>query len=114
MRTPRKDARLRLKLENERLELTSSLAHAERAAVANIGLGNHMADDGTEAFEQAAGLALKRNQERKLELVEKALARMDAGTYGLCECCGAEIDFARLKALPHVTLCIDCQPRAER
>jgi RNA polymerase-binding protein DksA len=114
MRTLRKDARLRLKLEGERLELREGLAHHEHAEVANIGLGNHMADDGTEAFEQAASLALRRNQERTLERIEKALVRMEAGTYGLCECCGSEIDFARLKALPHATLCIDCQPRAER
>ena len=114
MRTPRKDARLRSMLEDERLQLKDTLAHQEHAAVANIGLGNHMADDGTEAFEQAAGLALRGNQERMLNRVEKALARMEAGTYGRCECCGAEIDFARLKALPHATLCIGCQPRAER
>ena len=114
MRTPRKDARLRLMLETERSELRDAVAHHEHAAVANIGLGNHMADDGTEAFEQAANLALGLNQERMLERVERALSRMEAGTYGRCECCGAEIDYARLKALPHATLCIDCQPRAER
>lgn len=79
-----------------------------------IGLGNHMADDGTEAFDQAANLALRRNQEALLAQVEMALARMDAGTYGLCERCGEPIDYARLKAIPYATLCIECQTHTER
>ncbi|MDH7487149.1 MAG: TraR/DksA C4-type zinc finger protein [Anaerolineae bacterium] len=114
MEKSRKDARLRAQLEAERDELREALSHYDEVERPNIGLGNHMADDGTEAFDQAASLALRRNQERLLEQVEKALARMDAGTYGLCERCGEPIDYARLKAIPYATLCIDCKPRAER
>lgn len=108
------DDRLRRKLETERAELIDAISHYEVVARAKKpGLGNHMADDGTEAFDQAASLALNRNEKVLLEQVERALARMDKGTYGFCERCGNEIDFARLKALPHVTLCIECQKRAE-
>lgn len=105
---------LRARLEEERDELRDTLSHTEENGYANIGLGNHMADDGTEAFEQAASLALRRNQQWMLERVEKALARMEAGKYGMCERCGQKIDYARLEAIPYATLCIDCQPRAER
>ncbi|QLQ07518.1 MAG: TraR/DksA C4-type zinc finger protein [Anaerolineae bacterium] len=79
----------------------------------NPGLGNHMADDGTEAFEQAKALALNEQRKRTLNEIERALARMDADTYGYCERCGEAIDFARLKALPYATLCIRCQTFVE-
>ena len=114
VRTSRKDARLLVQLETERDELRDALSRYEKNGRPNIGLGNHMADDGTEAFEQAASLALRRNQERMLERVESALFRMRTGNYGLCECCSRRIDYARLEAIPYANLCIDCQPRAER
>lgn len=41
--------------------------------------------------------------------VDRALARLDAGTYGRCERCGREIDPERLGALPWAPLCIDCK-----
>lgn len=106
--------RLRKKLEIERAELLESMSHYEvQARHKKPGLGNHMADDGTEAFEQAASLALYRNEQDILAQVEQALARLDKGTYGICERCGSEIDFARLKAIPYASLCIRCQQRLE-
>jgi len=106
--------RLRKKLEYERAELLDSLSHYEVVARSKKpGLGNHMADDGTAAFDQAADMALNRNQRILLEKVERALCRMDKGTYGLCERCNEKIDFARLKAVPYATLCIRCQQHAE-
>lgn len=104
--------RRRLKAERDRLK--AELAHYKVFAEGNLGLGNHMADDGTEAFDQAAGLALQRNQQRLLEAVERALERIEAGTYGVCERCGEAIDLARLKALPYAIYCIDCQSRIEQ
>jgi DnaK suppressor protein len=79
----------------------------------NVGLGNHMAEDATAAFDQAAAVSLRRGQERTLEQVDGALERMAAGTYGACDRCGQEIDFARLKAIPQATLCMSCQKLAE-
>ncbi|MEA3338201.1 MAG: TraR/DksA family transcriptional regulator [Chloroflexota bacterium] len=108
------DKRLRGKLEVERRELMDSIGHYEIVARnKKPGLGNHMADDGTEAFDQAASLALYRNENTLLSQVEAALDRMDKGTYGVCERCGEEIDFARLKAIPYCTLCIRCQHHVE-
>jgi DnaK suppressor protein len=77
----------------------------------NLGYGNHMADDATEAFEQAKDLALRCNAEQLLTQVTDALERFEQGTYGICVHCAAEIDPARLKALPYATLCLRCQQR---
>jgi len=106
--------RLRRRLEAEQAELLEIISHYEVVArQKKPGLGNHMADDGTEAFDQAASLALHRNEQALLDQVQRALARMDKGTYGVCERCGEEIDYARLKAIPYAALCIRCQTRLE-
>ena len=49
-----------------------------------------------------------------LEQVNAALARLDAGKYGVCARCGKEIDARRLSALPYATLCLPCQEIVER
>jgi DnaK suppressor protein len=98
-------------LENERQRLQTVVAQLEAEGGTNLGYGNHMADDASEAFEQAKDLALRQNAERLLKQVEDALMRYKQGTYGLCERCGDEIDPARLKALPYVALCLHCQQR---
>ncbi len=103
---------LRSYLEGERVRLQAVIAQAEAdGGGENLGYGNHMADDASEAFEQAKELALQENARRLLEQVEAALQRFDQGTYGVCENCGQEIDPARLQALPYATLCIRCQQR---
>ncbi len=79
-----------------------------------IGYSTHQADDATLAFEQAKGLAMRQNTERLLSQVERALARFDDGTYGLCANCGRPIDLARLEALPYAMLCLECQSKQER
>jgi DnaK suppressor protein len=108
-----KREKLKMRLEAERERLLTELSQTNVVERENLGYGNHMADDATEAFEQAKDLALRQNLERLLDQVEGALERFEAGTYGLCEQCGREIDPARLKALPYATLCLPCQQRRE-
>ena len=102
---------LRSFLETEQARLKDVIVQMDSEGSANLGYGNHMADDASEAFEQAKDLALRQNAEQLLAQVTDALERFDEGTYGLCDRCGAEIDPARLKALPYVTLCLHCQQR---
>lgn len=74
---------------------------------------NHPADVGTEMFERERQQALKENLLKLIKLTNDALAKIDAGTYGICDQCGAPIPDARLQALPYATLCISCQSRVE-
>ena len=56
-----------------------------------------------------------RDRERKLiKKMKEALARIDAGTFGICEVCGEEISEKRLMARPVTTLCIDCKKAQEK
>ena len=102
---------LRSFLEDERGRLETLIAQMDSEGGKNLGYGNHMADDATEAFEQAKELALHQNAKQLLTQVTVALERFDQGTYGLCERCNTEIDPARLEALPYATLCLHCQQR---
>jgi DnaK suppressor protein len=102
---------LRSFLESEQVRLETAIAHLDAEGSENLGYGNHMADDATEAFEQAKDLALRQNTEQLLSQVNDALERFEQGTYGICEQCGTDIDPARLKALPYVTHCLHCQQR---
>jgi DnaK suppressor protein len=101
------------RLEQQRTEIVAELAEMAQQPRYQVGYGNHQADDASQAFDQAADLAIRQNAERLLELVEKALKRWDAGTYGTCERCGEAIDHARLKAIPYASLCLDCATHAE-
>ena len=102
---------LRSFLESEQTRLVTVITQMDTEGAKNLGYGNHMADDASEAFEQAKDLALRQNAEKLLSQVNDALERFEKGTYGLCEHCGSEIDPARLQALPYVTLCLRCQQR---
>src|SRR5438105_12873382 len=75
------------------------------------GVGNHMADDANQTFEQETMLSLERSMRRQLDQVNSALARIEAGTYGICANCGKPINPARLEARPSSIFCIDCQQK---
>ena len=57
-------------------------------------------------------IALRSVEEQTLEQVDAALARLEAGTYGICSNCGEAINPERMEALPYATLCINCQAEA--
>ena len=74
----------------------------------------HMADLGSDNFEQEFTLSLIENNGATLEQIEAALERIEEGTYGQCEECGVKIPKARLNALPYATLCIKCAEAQEK
>lgn len=75
---------------------------------------NHPADLGSENFERSKDLALHEQYLSRLRLVEEALSRIDAGSYGICPRCGASIEEERLEVLPEAALCLPCQSYEEQ
>jgi DnaK suppressor protein len=73
----------------------------------------HMADLGSDAFEQEFTLSLMASEEGTLGAIESALERIEEGTYGDCEECGVSIPKTRLNALPYVSLCVKCADKAK-
>ncbi len=77
------------------------------------GVDNHMADTASATYERELDAGLEEGALHRLEKVEAALARIDAGSYGVCEACGEPIGADRLAAIPWASLCISDQRRAE-
>ena len=73
----------------------------------------HMADIGTDAYEQEFTLSLMANEEETLDLVERALERIKAKKFGTCEECDGVIAKKRLEAIPFAAMCIRCAEKME-
>ena len=110
---------VRAELESEATGLRADLIRAASQAAERLNdsvrdAGDDTADAGTKAFEREQDLALTENARDLLEQGERALGRIDAGTYGVCESCGKPVGKARLMAYPRATLCVTCKQRQER
>ena len=80
------------------------------------GLSNvpiHLADQGTDAFEQEMSASLLQNGRQIQTEVAAALDRVEQDKFGLCERCGVEIGKGRLDAVPYTRYCVDCAQNAE-
>ena len=76
--------------------------------------GDDAADAGSKTFEREHEMSLANNTRDMLVQAERALARIDNRTYGICENCGNPIGKARLQVFPRATLCMTCKQREER
>ena len=76
--------------------------------------GDDHTDAGTKTFEREQELTLAHGILERIDQVERAVARIDDGTYGQCERCGNQIGTARLEAYPSATLCVTCKQHQER
>ncbi len=70
-------------------------------------------DAGTNTYEREQQMSLANNNRELMRQVERALERLDSGTYGICETCGKPIAKARLQAFPSATQCVTCKQRGE-
>lgn len=76
--------------------------------------GDDQADTGTKTFEREQELTLANTLLERVTQVERALERLDEGSYGWCERCGNPIPVERLAAFPSATLCVTCKQLEER
>ena len=105
-------ARIRATLVAERVRLLEEIGEAI-VAPGQMTYGSQAAA-ASQVFAQQRDLALRDRADQQLELVDEALARLDAGTFGTCVRCGKPIPLERLEALPWAARCIDCQRIAPR
>ncbi len=73
----------------------------------------HMADQGTDTMEREMAFMFASKSGRLVYHVDEALRRIQDGTYGKCQSCNKMISQARLEAVPHARLCIDCKNKEE-
>ena len=73
----------------------------------------HMADQGTDNMERELAFAFASKGHRLLYHIDEALRRIQDGSYGRCAGCTKQIQIARLRAVPHARLCINCKSAEE-
>jgi RNA polymerase-binding transcription factor DksA len=108
------EARARLLRERERLlaveagiEVEDPLSEPLGEAVSELSSADqHPADEGSETASREVDLSLREHLEAELAEIDAALARIEAGTYGICEACGKPIEEARLEAIPYARFCL--------
>ena len=101
-------AALREDIDRSESDIASRLGDAVGDA------GDDQADVGAKTYEREHELAMTHNARELLTQTERALERIDNGTYGTCDSCGEAIGKARLQAFPRAVLCVACKQREER
>ena len=74
----------------------------------------HMADIGSDNYEQEFTLSLMENEDETLGLIDAALDRIEEGTYGQCQECLSVVPKPRLNALPHTPFCVKCASKIQQ
>ncbi len=91
----------------------AALAKSGGAGGSGNSVPSHMADMGSDTFEQDNTILLMNNQGEMLVQIEAALERTEEGTYGICTECLGKIPKMRLKAIPYTPHCVKCASELE-
>jgi RNA polymerase-binding protein DksA len=115
---------IRARLEDERRRITDAIEYLASENPGNMqdelgelggrGPDNHLGDMAAVTFDRELDEGLGEGAQQTLAQIDRALARLDDGSFGVCEQCGKEIPEERLHARPWATLCIDDQRVADR
>jgi DnaK suppressor protein len=109
-------AQVRAQLEEHRNATKARVAAlAKRPELGSAqGFGKRIGDGTTEAISRLTEIGVGQSLESTLARTERALAKLDAGSYGSCDTCGKPIAPGRLRAMPDSVLCLDCAASARR
>jgi DnaK suppressor protein len=101
-------------LRARRVELTADLDRLTEppAEGSSIGFGKRVGEGTSEAVERLATTATARSIAASIKDIDRALVKVETGTYGFCDSCGDPIPEARLEALPATALCVSCASKA--
>lgn len=106
-----REAEVRTALETRRREVSGELAELTaipRDPMTAVSFGKRVGDGTTQAVERLNQVGTATALAAMLEDVNRALAKLDEGTYGRCDSCGKEIPPERLEARPWSVLCVTC------
>jgi DnaK suppressor protein len=108
-------------LANERARVCREIEGFEEVLSVSLGdsteenlYDQHMADSATPMLNREIDVSLEENARSVLIQIDRALEKLDEGTYGTCDRCGRPIGEERLEAMPYADLCIDCKRLVER
>lgn len=101
---------LRRNLTNAIREVSEDVKNLDQAK----GYSQHQADEGTDDFGRTINLEISNRESIVLRQVERALEKIEEGTYGLCDITGKDIPVKRLEAIPYATMTVDAQDKFEK
>jgi DnaK suppressor protein len=109
--------RLKKKLE----DLKNQLTHSLKGSTAEVkkpdeatGYSQHQADQGTDDFDRTISLEVTSREYAILRQIERALEKIEDGTYGVCDITGEDIPVPRLDAVPYATMTVKAQEQLEK
>lgn len=109
--------RFKEKLEELKRQLTQSLkgstAEVKKPDEAT-GYSQHQADQGTDDFDRTISLEVTSREYGILRQIERALEKVNEGTYGVCDITGEDIPLPRLEAVPYATMTVKAQEQLEK
>jgi DnaK suppressor protein len=100
-------------LRDRHRDRLASLAKRPELGAAQ-GFGKRIGDGTTEAVSRLTDIGVGDSLERALARTERALAKLDDGSYGICDACGDPISPGRMRALPDGVLCLTCAAAERR
>lgn len=102
-------------------ELRDQITHSLKGTTAEVktpdeatGYSQHQADQGTDDFDRTINLEVTSSEYRTLRQIERALEKIDEGTYGVCDITGEEIPIPRLEAVPYAVMTVKAQEKLEK
>ncbi len=104
---------LRARVGGDVSSLQNSAMSDQSLGAANSSIPSHIADAGSDAFDQDNTLRLIDNETVALNLIDEALERVNNGTFGFCTNCNAKIGKMRIQVLPYTPYCIKCANEME-
>jgi len=105
-------AELRARRDRDRRRLGVLAERPERGSA--VSFGKRVGDGTSEAVSRLTDVGVGESLERGLERTERALTKLDEGTYGICDLCGGPISAGRLRAMPDAVLCLGCSASERR
>lgn len=109
--------RFKKRLEEMRAQLTHLLRESSedvKSVEEAKGYSQHQADEGTDDFNRTISLEVSSKELDVLRHIERALEKIDDGTYGICDITGEPIPIARLEAIPYATMTVKAQEKFEK
>ncbi len=111
----RRLAALRYRMRNQLAEMEAGMMGSSQSEWSGelSAYDNHPADSASETYQREQQVGLIDSRRRILSMIDSVIAKMDDGTYGLCEKCSREIPAERLEAIPFALLCRECREAQE-
>jgi len=103
-----------IELRAEMTKLVQETSQDVKSDAESKGYSQHQADEGTDDFDRTISLQLTDKEIKIVRQIDRALEKIEEGTYGICDLSGEEIPIKRLDAIPYATMTVTAQEKLEK